>query len=351
MHCVVFLLLPVAAAQIPGPLDRASFQAWKLENGRRYSSAEEEDLRFQHFVTNGARIAETARANPLATFALDDFADWYPEEIRAQRPLDGTPAMWPGSVESSLPSSMAVNAAQMAGPIDWVEKGAVNPPTSQGRCGTCAQFSATANIEAQWFLAGNPLAKLSEQEMVDCSSYTGPYGMGWVSSIHKGLDKIEDYPLANHSDPTLAGCRSPCNQTRANHSFAKIDGATCLPSSRTEAHMLAWLQHGPLSISVDAGPFNGYKGGIITSNTTCSSQRVDHAVLIVGYGVEKEVAYWRIKNSWGPAWGEGGYIRVAYNAFGENATHGCMGLLGACQSYIGSPPSARRSEDHATVIV
>ena len=44
---------------------------------------------------------------------------------------------------------------------------------------------------------------LAVQEMVDCSSYTGPYGMGWVASVHHGLDKASDYPLANHSDPTL----------------------------------------------------------------------------------------------------------------------------------------------------
>ena len=57
---------------------------------------------------------------------------------------------------------------------------------------------------AQWHLGGgHPLVALAVQEMVDCSSYTGPYGMGWVSGVHHGLDKAADYPLANHSDPTL----------------------------------------------------------------------------------------------------------------------------------------------------
>ena len=44
-----------------------------------------------------------------------------------------------------------------------------------------------------------------------------------------------------------------------------------------ETQMLAWLQHGPLSVSVAAGPFNGYKGGIITG-ATCNNTHVDHAV-------------------------------------------------------------------------
>ena len=61
-------------------------------------------------------------------------------------------------------SAEAVALARAAGPLDWVARGAVNRPVSQGRCGTCAQFSATADVEAQWFLHGHALLKLSEQE-------------------------------------------------------------------------------------------------------------------------------------------------------------------------------------------
>ena len=131
-----------------------------------------------------------------------------------------------------------------------------------------------------------------------------PAGMGWVSSVHHGLDRAVDYPLANHSDPTLKGCRSPCNTSAANRSFAKIDGATCLPpedyskvAGSNETQMLAWLQHGPLSVSVAAGPFNGYRGGYIMNGSTCNTTAVDHAVLLVAHGHDSAsgMDYWTIK--------------------------------------------------------
>jgi len=176
--------------------------------------------------------------------------------------------------------------------------------------------------------------ELSEQEMIDCSQYVGPYGMGWVASVHKGLASNAEYPLANHSIQNITGCRSPCNVTAAARSAAHIDGATCLPQPihDNETQMMAWLAKGPLSVSIAAGELGGYKGGIITA---CNDTRVDHAVLLVGYGTDATsgLSYWKLKNSWGAAFGEGGYFRIQHGV-------SCLGLRGACQAYIGSPPLA-----------
>jgi C1A family cysteine protease len=69
------------------------------------------------------------------------------------------------------------------------------------------------------------------------------------------------------------------------------------------------LQKGPVSIGVDASGlgFKLYKSGII--KRWCGTD-IDHAVLLVGYGTEKGVDYWLVKNSWGASWGENGYFRV-----------------------------------------
>lgn len=321
-------MLLASTSSVTPPPRTQQFEQWKSDYGRAYASEAEEGRRFAAWTAQQLAMNVAKRENPHATFALDDLADYTAEELRGGA-LDTS-----GARIQPLFDDQSISEA---GPIDWVARGAVNTPISQGRCGTCAQFSATADIEAQWFLHGHGLQKLSEQEMIDCSSYTGPYGMGWVASVHKGLASNATYPLANHSDPSIHGCRSACNQSEADptKSLAHIDGATCLgqPVYDNETQMLAWLQHGPLSVSIDAS-FSGYHDGVI-SGAGCNHTHVDHAVLLVGYGVDTSVSpwmpYWKLKNSWGPAFGEGGYVRI-------QAGVKCLGLRGACQAYIGAPP-------------
>lgn len=54
-----------------------------------------------------------------------------------------------------------------------------------------------------------------------------------------------------------------------------------------------------------------YKKGVFSTN--CGTN-LDHAVILVGYGYEKDGhKYYIIRNSWGTSWGEDGYIRIIDN--------------------------------------
>jgi cathepsin L len=86
---------------------------------------------------------------------------------------------------------------------------------------------------------------------------------------------------------------------------------------------------GPVSVGVDASgfAFKFYSSGIIKK--LCGTS-IDHAVLLVGYGTEKNVDYWLVKNSWTSKWGEQGYFRVLRDM--NSKDEGICGIQ-QCPSY------------------
>lgn len=54
---------------------------------------------------------------------------------------------------------------------------------------------------------------------------------------------------------------------------------------------------GPISVAIDASQktFRFYKHGVYR-DAKCSSTKLDHGVLVVGYGTDMSDKYWLIKN-------------------------------------------------------
>merc|ERR1711862_265724 len=120
------------------------------------------------------------------------------------------------------------------------------------------------------------------------------------------------------SDPTSADCtgqtctKSSCTAVLKAGGLLKAGDVTAYsPVGTGVSDLEAAVARQPISVAIEADQrvFQLYKGGVLTDDAC--GQQLDHAVLAVGYGVDGDQKYWKVKNSWSEQWGEDGYIRLA----------------------------------------
>jgi len=313
MSLVAAMLAAVAVCGSASGADYvAQFELFKKTHKREYPTASEEAKRLGYFIRNMQRAAELQAVNPHARFGANEFSDLSEDEFKTRHNAEGHFRAAVRARKSRAAPEMSLTGS-FAQKQDWRSKGVVTPIKNQGQCGSCWSFSTTGNIEGQWAMAGNKLVALSEQELVSCDTTCHGCNGGlmdlafeWlVDARNGGITSEAAYPYVS------GGGQVPACDMSGKQPVAFIKGHKDIPHS--ESAMAEWMATGgPLSIGVDASSWQTYMGGVMTN---CQSTQVDHGVLAVGYDLEATPKYWIIKNSWGPTWGEEGYIRVEY---GEN---------------------------------
>eukprot|EP00741_Cyanophora_paradoxa_P000824 tig00000444_g795.t1 len=200
------------------------------------------------------------------------------------------------------------------------ERGGVNydsePVRDQLFCGSCYAFAATSALNARRHIAAGGYHRpppLSPQSVVSCNPYSQgcegglPYLEACVPYVSRGTACPRECAGAGPGRELVAGRGS---------GYRYVGG---FYGNCSEGAMLLELVHsGPIVVGFEVNPdFFTYSRGIYARPPGAASvaaavgwEAVNHAVVVVGYGEERGVPFWIVRNSWGPAWGEGGYFRI-----------------------------------------
>ncbi|XP_043088891.1 cathepsin S, ortholog 1 [Puntigrus tetrazona] len=306
---LVLLCVSLVCSEIRSLTDQ--WMAWKSQHNKSYGNPREERHRRGVWEKNLLDVMkhneETSLGLHSYTQGLNQLSDMSADEVNQLN----------GLLEEDFPdvnvTSFPPSQQPLPPRVNWAEHGLVSPVQNQGPCGSCWAFSAVGALEGQMKKKTGSLVPLSPQNLMDCSVSLGNRGCqgGYMSQAFRyiiqnnGIDSEASYPYEHKQGE----CRYSVTG-RAGY----CSGFQNLPRHDEVALQNAVANIGPVSVGINAKlpSFHRYRGGIYSS-PMCGSRLINHAVLVVGYGSENGKDYWLVKNSWGTAWGEKGFVRMIRN--------------------------------------
>ena len=336
-----------------------SFEQWRRTMPRSYASGSERARRARIYEANIDVIRAHNRRALGWRMGVTPFTDLTADEF-AQGWLSTTIARPSGPVARDVPlPEVAANAS-----IDWRARGAVTPVKNQEHCGACWAFGTTGSVEVRrgslnklcvgdtpisqdftriirmvlipayhcvqgaHYLATKRLVSLSEQQLVDCTTADGNKGCKGGDAVmsykyiiaNKGIGTEADYAYDIMGYDKKPPPTHPCNTSKAARRSVTISSYVQVRAN-SEPQLAAAIMRTPVIVAVAASRlWQHYKGGVMPDSWCPPPAKPNHMILAVGLAD----AYYIVKNSWGGAWGEAGYVRMARNATGT--TGGLCGI-------------------------
>lgn len=298
-------------------LEDYTFEKYVDEYKKVYESPQEYKFRRAIFEERLINIRkhnkDTTKTWKKGVNHLSDRTDEEMKRLRGLKKGLTSPLVVPSPI-TSIPQS-AIQAAPKF--RDWRDAHIITAVKDQGMCGSCWTFATAETLESYWANKTGQLTVLSEQQILDCTPNpehcggTGGCGGGTAELAYArimemgGLATEWTYPYVSYQ-----GKNFECHFGANTPAFAKVQNFVKLPSNVYEPLFNHIANVGPLAISVDASAWGEYETGVF-DGCNQTNPDIDHAVQLVGYGTTDDgLDYWLVRNSWSPAWGENGYIRL-----------------------------------------
>jgi len=318
IFAILFIIFPLLNAS--SLINR--FTEWAEFFNIEFKSDDHFHTSYQNWQSNDKFIEEVNGKNLSYVLGHNQFSGMNSDDFRQYLGYSGVPIE---RVFNKLDSESTVSISEE---VNWVKKGAVTDVKDQGQCGSCWSFSTTGALEGAYFVKNGNLETFSEQQLLDCDSFkNGGRDMGcngglmdhaftWIEK-NGGLCSEADYPYVSGETKTTGTCKKSCSLIEKSKITSFVDVE---PSS--DIAMMRALSQQPVSIAIEADQreFQLYKSGIFTG--VCGN-KLDHGVLVVGYGPD----YYLVKNSWGLSWGDGGFIKLGLGPEFNNGDGQCGMLL------------------------
>jgi len=302
------------------------FEAFLENTGKSYAP-EEHAARKAIFVKNMRLVDELNRKHAgRTTFKANKFMDMTKEEIMSFR---GGKAKSTPSERRSEEHKKYVSVHETAGapqqPEDWdwrtARPGVVGPVKDQAMCGSCWTYGITEPIESAIAIhTKNDLIELPEQFVLDCTWTNGTGGVNnGCDGGNSDVGALEIVRKFGGIIPSAAAygqylsTNGYCRDIGLMDVGAKITGWVDIKYREGLQVLEALYQRGPLSVGIQVPEDMLYydTGVLQVADCAFNEDEIDHAVTLVGYGVEGGVNYWLIRNSWSTYWGDLGYIKIA----------------------------------------
>jgi cathepsin C len=205
--------------------------------------------------------------------------------------------------------------------FDWRNKDGQNflgAPVNQGSCGSCYVISTVNMMSARKrILEGDPHGEgFSYQFPLFCGEYNQGCDGGYPELVAKWSHDVTLLPESCGTyDLGDQSCKVTCDVGSADqYRVADYGYVGGYYGGSTEANMMQEVhENGPIAIAIEPNDdFMYYEQGVYEHASALFDEwtKVDHAVLLTGWGEDNGKKYWRVQNSWGPQWGEQGTFRI-----------------------------------------